>query len=160
MGEHSQRILDNLVRALINASPFSPGARLRFIIPILIQPSRADGDDAYTGAAQLFLQGQRKRGYKGFSCGIDARKGNWLKACSRGDVDDALLQSLQHPRQEAVGELDDGLVIEAKHFELLTNGEPAEFSAETKAGVVDEEVDWNLGLRELFRQDLACPWNR
>src|SRR4029077_17613938 len=106
--------------------------------PILMQPSRADGDDSYTGAAQLLLQGQRERGQKGFGCGIDARKGKGLKACSRGDVDDALLLSLQHSWQEAVGELDDGLVVEAKHFELPTNGEPAEFSAETKSGIVDQ----------------------
>src|SRR5580700_849473 len=138
VGEHSQCILDNLVRTLINAEPFSPGALLRFIVPILMQPSRADGDDGYTGTLKLLLQGQRKRGQKGLGSGIDARKGNGLKARSRGDVDDALLLLLQHSRQEAIGELDDGLVVEAKHFELLTNGEPAEFSAEAKASVVDE----------------------
>src|SRR6266853_746715 len=130
VGKHLQRILDNLVRTLINACPFPTGALLRFIVLILTQPSWADGDDGYTSATQLLLQGQRKCGQEGLSCGIDACKGNGLKACSRGDVDDALFPSLQHSRKEAVGELNDGLVVEAKHFELPQNREGAEFSAE------------------------------
>src|SRR5260370_1369922 len=126
----------------------------------LLQPSRADGDDADTSATQLLLQGQRKCGQKGLGRGVGARKGNGLKARSRGDVDDALLPSLQHSRKEAVGKLNDGLVVEAKHFELPKNREGAEFSAQTKAGVVDEQVDRNIAIRELFRQGLAGSGDR
>jgi len=52
------------------------------------------------------------------------------------------------------------LVVEAKHFELPKERETAEFSAETKPGVVDEQVDRNTTARELFRQDLACSGGR
>src|SRR5260370_23333173 len=107
----------------------------------LLQPSRADGDDADTSATQLLLQGQRKCGQKGLGRGVGARKGDGLKARSRGDVDDALLPSLQHSRKEAVGKLNDGFIVEAEHLQLSGKREIAEFSAETKAGVVDEQVD-------------------
>ena len=61
------------------------------------------------------------------------------------------------PRKKAVGELNDGLVVQSKHLELPKNRETAEFSAETKAGIVDEQVDRDIAARELFRQNLACP---
>jgi len=62
----------------------------------------------------------------------------------RGDVDDPLLPSPQHSRKEAVGELNDGFIVETEHLQLSGKREIAEFSAETKAGVVDEQVDGDV----------------
>src|SRR5258708_895689 len=105
--------------------------------------------------AQLLFESQRKRGQEGFGRGIGAGKGDGLKAGSRGDVDDAFLLSLQHSRKKVVGELNDGFVVEAEHLQLPEKGKIAEFSAETKAGIVDEQVDLNAALRELLGEVLA-----
>src|SRR5258708_3669494 len=160
VGEHPQCLLHDFLRTLINACPFSPDWLLRIAVLIPAESSRADGYDGNPRSAQFLFQGQRKRGEEGFGCGISAGKGNGLKTRSRGDIDDALLPSLQHSRKKAVGELDDGFIVEAKHFELPRKRKAAEFSAETEAGVVDEQVDRNATAQELLRQALACSAGR
>src|SRR6266436_7062435 len=159
-GEHPQCLLDDFLRTLINACPFSPDLLLRVAALVLEEPSRADGYDRNARSAQLLFQGQRKCSQKGFGCGIGAGKWNGLKTRSRGDIDDALLASLQHSRKKAVGELDDSLVVETEHLQLTRKRQIAEFSAETEASVVDEQVDRHTSARELLRQALACSAGR
>src|SRR6266446_8269826 len=98
-------------------------------------------------------------------CGFSAdtfceRQRYRLKTRSRGDVDDTLLPSLQHSRKEAVGELNDGLVVETEHLKLSGKGQITEFSAKTEAGVVDKQLDRNAAAGELFGEDLACSRGR
>src|SRR6267143_3421820 len=57
VGEHSQCLLDDVVRTLINACPLSLGGLLRLAVLILAQPSRADRHDGYANVAQLLFQG-------------------------------------------------------------------------------------------------------
>src|SRR5258708_27505544 len=149
-GEHPQCLLDDFLRTLINACPFSPDWLLRVAALILAESSRAGGSDGYARRAPLLFQGQRKCGQEGFGCGIGAGKGNGLKTRGRGDIDDALLPSLQHSRKKAVGELDDCLVVETEHLQLTRKRQMAEFSAETEASVVDEQVDRNTTALELL----------
>ncbi len=140
---------------LVDTCPITPGPLRGCGVLGLAQPSRADRYDGYARTAQLLFQSQRKRGHEGFGCGIGAGKGNGLKACSRGDVNDSFFLPLQHSGKKVVGELNDGFVVEAEHLQLPGEGKIAEFSAETKAGIVDEQVDLNAAVGELVSKVLA-----
>src|ERR687892_522810 len=102
---------------------------------------RADGSDAHPRAAQLGPQGLAEREDEGFGGAVDRGPGQRLKGARRRDVDDAPPPELHHRADEATGQVDDRLDVDADHLEHPAPRAGREVRLVPEAGVVDEHLD-------------------
>src|SRR5439155_20231903 len=93
------------------------------------------------GARELASQRVRQADDGVLGRGIHRRIGRGSKTYDRGDVDDHAATALEHPRQHALGRVDDALQVRGDELVDLFLWHFVQRAAPADAGVVDEDVE-------------------
>src|SRR6266702_5077003 len=123
-----------------------------------VRCSGAETRHRNTGVAEFVGDSFRERDYICLGSVINRHQRARLKSSGGGDIHDAPAATLHHGWQEEACELCESGDVEVDLAEDLFFGHLREIAEGAEAGIVDENVDGNVGELDLVEEELRCRW--